>query len=120
MTRRRIVEGLAVLIAMMAGTWFAGWWMVPIVAVIAGAAAIAPVLVATTAALAWALFLIADAAQGPLGRIMTMLGGVMGLPGVVVVMLTILFPALLAWSAATLGTLVSSAQPQPESIHHPD
>jgi hypothetical protein len=120
MTRRRMLEGLVVFIAMMAGTWFGGWWIVPIVALIAGAAAIAPGFVATTAALAWALLLVADAVQGPLGRVMSMLGGVMGLPGVVVVVLTILFPALLGWSAATLGTLMSSAQPRPDTIHHPD
>lgn len=120
MTRRPLLEGFATLILIAAGTWLAGWWAVPILALIAGAAAIRPVFVAGAASLSWALLLVLDAAQGPFNRILSMLGGVMGLPGIALVILTLLFPALLAWAAATLGTLVSSGRPAPDAVHHPD
>ena len=68
MTRRPLLEGFATLILMAAGTWLAGWWAVPILALIAGAAAIRPVFVAGAASLSWALLLVLDAAQGPLGQ----------------------------------------------------
>jgi hypothetical protein len=43
-----------------------------------------------------------DAVCGPVGVVGQRLGGVLRVPAVVLVLVTLLFPALLAWSAATV------------------
>lgn len=91
-------------------TWLIGWWAVPAVAAFVGS-----VLhvrdgvawrMALAAALAWALLLLVDAAGGRLGVAATTLGGVVRLPAVVLVLITLAFPALLAWSATTVAIAV--------------
>jgi hypothetical protein len=46
--------------------------------------------------------LLFDAAKGPVAVMGTKLGGVMGVHPAVLYIATLLFPALMAWSAATL------------------
>jgi hypothetical protein len=55
------------------------------------------------AALAWGLLLVLDAVAGPIGALSHTLAGVMRIPGLVLVLLTLTFPAVLAWSAATVA-----------------
>ena len=49
------------------------------------------------------MLLLIDAARGPVGEVAARLGGVMGLPPAALVVCTLLFPALLAWSASSIG-----------------
>ena len=89
--------------AIAAGTWLAGWWAVPVLALIAGLLTWRPSTVALGAALAWAVLLVINALAGTMARVASTLGDVMGLPAPAVVAVTLLFPALLAWSAAAIG-----------------
>ena len=88
-------------------TWVLGWW-----GVLLGAAIVGVVFhehggggwrVALGAALAWTLLLAIDAATGPFGVVAQTLGGVTRVPAVVLVLLTLAFPAALAWSAAAVA-----------------
>lgn len=91
-------------------TWLVGWWAVPLVAAFAGSAlyvrAGVPWRMALAAAIAWTLLLVVDATTGRLSVAATTLGGVLRVPGVVLVLITLAFPALLAWSAATVAIAV--------------
>lgn len=96
--------------AMAVLTWLIGWWAVPLVA-----ASVGSVLylrggvawrVALAATIAWALLLIVNATGGRLSVAATTVGGVLRMPGVVLVLITLVFPALLAWSAATVAIAV--------------
>jgi hypothetical protein len=93
--------------AAMAGlTWLLGWWGVLLAAAIVGFVfhdhAGGGWRVGLAGALAWGVLLAVDALAGPFGVVSTTLGGVMRVPGVVLVIVTLVFPALLAWSAATV------------------
>jgi len=63
---------------------------------------------AAAGAIAWgALLLIALLRGGALGTLAAKLGGAMGVPGVVLFLATLLYPAILAASAAWLAQLAS-------------
>jgi hypothetical protein len=100
-------------------TWLA-WWTVPIVALIwtlvSGSASGSPRSVRVpvlAAVLAWAFWLGYDgmAAGSGLGRLGERLGAVFQLPFPILVLLTLLFPALLAGSAAVIGNGLVAALP---------
>lgn len=95
-----------VAVAMAALTLLLGWWGVLLAALVTGWAfrreGGGGWRIALAAAVAWGALLLADAASGALGAVMRTIGGVMRVPGIVVVLLTLAFPALLAWSAATV------------------
>jgi hypothetical protein len=86
-----------------------GWWTVPLVAALWGLLhprLPRPALWASAAAgLAWVAWLAFDAVrgQGAMGVLATRLGGVMRLAIPALFLVTILFPALLAWSATVLA-----------------
>jgi hypothetical protein len=96
-------------VALAAGvlTWIAGWWAVPLVALIAGAVLWRrrgiSWLVALASAGAWGAILLVDAARGRLTVLAATLGGVLAVPGALLIVVTLLFSALLAWSAAVIG-----------------
>jgi hypothetical protein len=96
--------------AMAALTWLVGWWAVPVVAAFVGSVLYVrdgmAWRMALAAAMAWTLLLLVNAASGRLGVAATTLGGVLRVPGVVLVLITLAFPALLAWSAATVAVAV--------------
>jgi hypothetical protein len=101
---------LLAMIAVAALTWLIGWWGVLLAAVAAGAATHSrrgsAWRIALGAALAWALLLLLDARAGALGTLSRALAGVIGVPALVLVLSTLAFPAVLAWSAATLAIAV--------------
>jgi hypothetical protein len=68
-----------------------------------------PASAAVGGALGWAALLAADAARGPVGSVAESLGSVMQVPGVAIVAATLLFPAALAWAAATVAGAASRA-----------
>jgi hypothetical protein len=102
MIRRVIVLG----IVMAALTWFIGWWGVLIVSLGWGLVAETHTNPARTAALAavgaWSVLLLLTAMQGPVWTLAEMLSGIFGMPAVVLLVVTVLFPALLALSSAAL------------------
>ena len=92
--------------AIAALTWLLGWW-----GVLLGAAIIGFAFhehrgggwrTAFAGALAWGLLLVIDAVAGPFGVVSRTLGGVVRVPGFMLVLITLAFPAALAWSAATV------------------
>lgn len=91
---------LAMLIA--AGTWLGGWWAVPLLA--AGWQWLRPGSswsLGVAALLAWGglLMLLPPA---PFGRLLERLGGLVSLPGPVLLILPLGYALLLGWSAARL------------------
>lgn len=95
---------VALSLLLAAGTWFAGWWMVPIVSAVYGAWEARARLVVITATLAgaggWGALLAYDAAAGPVGRLMDVSRALFHLPGSALVVLTLAYAALLGGSAA--------------------
>ena len=97
---------LGVAAVMAAFTWLLGWWGVLLAAAIVGFVHFrvggGGWRVALAGAVAWGALLVVDAAAGAFGTVSRTLAGVLRVPGPALVLLTLAFPALLAWSAATL------------------
>jgi hypothetical protein len=99
---------------LVASTWVVGWWGVPLVALVAGALlytrrGIAG-LVALAAVIAWSVLILVDGASGRFGVLAGLVAGTMQLPAGVILMVTLLYAALLAWSAAVLGVEIGRAR----------
>lgn len=109
--RSKVVLYSLVFAAMILGTWFIGWTAVPIVAFACGVLSVAPRYVALLAGVAWIGLMIADFAHAAFARLAGMLSGVMGIPAFLLIVLTIVFPMILGWSAATVGTALRSLRP---------
>ena len=108
---RSILRFLAGALAFALGTWLVGWWAIPVVALMLGILGISgmrPMSIAGAAALSWAGLLAVDAAGASITRLAAVLAGVMGLPAPVLFLVTLLFPALVAWSAASLADAARS------------
>lgn len=105
---RNVVGFLALVAAFTLALWL-GWWTVPAVAALWGLlrpATWRPILsAALAAALGTVLWLLVDglAGSGALTRLGSRLAGVLHLPFALLLLLTLLFPAILAWSAAALA-----------------
>src|SRR5687767_6204933 len=101
-------------IAIVLGTWLGA----PIIAAIVAGLAVgflrprrAARLAALAGALAWGGLLAVAALRGDaLGSFASTLGGALGAPGWVVVLVTLLYPALLASSAAWVAQFAASAR----------
>ncbi len=104
---RWILQVVVLTLLLAAGTWFAGWWFVPLASAAYGAWAAnqrAAVLTAMFAgALAWTALLAYDASVGPMGRLTDVLTGALRFPGSTVVMLTVAYAALLGATAAAFA-----------------
>ncbi len=111
---RTLAHVLALLVAFGLATAWAGWWTVPIVAALwafARPGAGRPgVTAGAVAAAAWAALLVGTGpeALGPLARV---LGGIVGTSAAVAIAITLIFPATLAASAASL---VAALRPEAE------
>ena len=92
---------------LVAATWVAGWWGVPLVAAVVGVLlgtrrGIAG-LVALAAVIAWSVLILVDGASGRFGALADVVSRTMQLPAAALLAVTLLFAALLAWSASALG-----------------
>ena len=110
----KMIGRLAIVATVVAAlTWFVGWWGVPLVAAVAGALlwrrrGIAW-LVALAAVIAWSVLILVDGTSRRFGVLAGVVGGTLRLPASALLTVTLLFAALLAWSAATLGAEVGRA-----------
>lgn len=101
----RDVVALSLVIA--AGTWLAGWWVVPIVGAAYGAwaaqqrSAVLSALLASAAG--WGLLLAYDATVGPVGRLTQLFGTLFRLPSGTLILVTLAYAALLGGAAASLA-----------------
>ena len=104
MTMARLLAPLLATAAFGLATILFGWWAVPTMALLL--VLIRPTTPATdlglAAGLAWAALFAWRATTGPLSVLVDRLGLILGQPGWLLVVATILFPAGLAWSVATL------------------
>jgi hypothetical protein len=100
-------------VAVAALTWLVGWWGVVVAATVAGTILWrrrgVSWLVALAAIVAWSTLILLDSARGRFATLASSLGGVMGVPAPMLIAVTLLFAALLAWSAAVLGSEIARA-----------
>jgi hypothetical protein len=99
-------EVVLLAIAMVAATIVGGWWGVLAAAFVWGAWSGRAGRVALAAAWAWGSVLVWTAASGPLAAVIAALGTIAGAPGWALVVATLVFPAVMAWSAAVVGGVV--------------
>jgi hypothetical protein len=105
MSARTFVKFILLAEAFAVTTFGLGWWSVPLLAAAWGLMSRSPrrAMFAALAALGgWISLLMLDVARGPVGTMGSQLAGVMKLPAVALYALTLIFPFLLAWCAATL------------------
>jgi len=99
---------LAVAAAAATLTWLLGWWGVVVAALIAGVLLHrrprAAWLVALAAMVGWGALIVADMVGGRFSTLAASIAGVMRVPIPALLAVTLLFGALLAWSAAVVGT----------------
>ena len=111
---------LAVAAAVAALTWLLGWWGVVVAALIAGALlrrrAGAAWLIALAAIVGWSALIVVDVVGGRFSTLAASIAGVMRVPVPALLVVTLLFGALLAWSAAVVGSEAGRlARPTPPS-----
>ena len=99
---------LAVAAAVATLSWLLGWWGVAVAALIAGVLLHrrprAAWLVALAAMVGWTALIVADMIGGRFATLAASIAGVMRVPVPALLVVTLLFGALLAWSAAVVGT----------------
>ena len=109
MTTRNTAGFLMLVAAFVLATWL-HWLGVPLVALFWGglrpAVGRPAFLAGVAASSAWGFWLLVDgmSSHGALGVLQGRLSGVMHLPALALPILTLVFPALLAWSAAALAS----------------
>ena len=114
MNPRGVVKVVLLAEAFAVATFGLGWWSVPLVAAVWSLVSSSPNrarVAALCAAGGWATLLLLDIVKGPVATMATQLGSVMSLPAAVLYLLTLVFPALLAWSAATLVPAIRQPKP---------
>lgn len=89
-------------------TWALGWWGVVVAALVAGAVLWrrrgVAWIVAVGAVAAWGALIVVNSVGGRFATLASSVAGVMQLPAAVLLIVTLLFGALLAWSAAVVGS----------------
>jgi hypothetical protein len=117
---RALIKYVLLAEAFAVATFAFGWWTVPVIGAAWGLTSrdANRARSAGFAALAgWATLLVLDAVRGPVMTMSERLGAVMGVPGFVLLGITLVFPGALAWAAAVLtsglASVRSAAAPSP-------
>lgn len=109
----RILAWVVLTASMTITTIVLGWWSVPVLGGIWGIFRALPGRAALEAGLAamlaWAALLVMTALEGPVWYLAGTLGGIFQLPGPLMLLLTIVFPAVLAAAAAALLAVAAGA-----------
>jgi len=106
---RQLLAVTVLAVAMALGTWWLGWWVVPILGAAWGVARYGAYPSATAgvaAALGWLLLVGVGALRGPMGDVSRTLAGALSVPGWVPLLVTGLFPAGLAAAGARFARCV--------------
>lgn len=106
---RHLLAVTALAVAMAIGTWWLGWWVVPVLGAAWGVARFGALPSATAgvaAALGWVALVAVAALQGPMGDVSRTLAGALGVPGWVPLLLTALYPAALAATSARVSSAI--------------
>lgn len=101
--------------AMALGTALLGWWAVPVLGLAYGlwrGTGSAAVEAGGSALMGWSALMAWNWVEGPMVELTSSLGAVMGVPGWALLLTTALFPAVLAGTAATLGSAMRRACPR--------
>lgn len=110
---RNVVKFLLLSEAFAVMTFGLGWWTVPIVAglwgIFGSPARRRAGFAAVCAAFGWGCLLAIHATRGSLMTVAGPIAEVMTIPPIALFVVTLLFPALLAWSAATLSPALRRA-----------
>jgi RsiW-degrading membrane proteinase PrsW (M82 family) len=100
-------------------TWVVGWWMVPVVAGIYGFVrrddAATPLLAGLAGMVAWGVLLAFSATGAPAGSVSDAVGRAMRVGPGPLMALTLIYPALLAASAAALVKALARPRPGAQS-----
>jgi hypothetical protein len=92
-------------------TWSLGWWGVVVASLAAGAVLWrrrgSAWLVALASVVAWGALILVSSVGGRFPTLAASIAGVMRVPAALLVIVTLLFGALLAWSAAVLGSEIA-------------
>lgn len=118
MINKGLVNLLLIPAAIAVATWLIGWWAVPIAGLAGGLMSVPSRYMGLAAGLSWAVLLLIDVSNAAFARLAGMLSEVMGVPVVALIALTILFPMILGWSAATVGNAMRSIRPAEDRVHH--
>jgi hypothetical protein len=114
MIMRSIVLFMLAVAAMAVGTWYVGWWMVPVVGAVWGFVAVAdralPLQAALAGVNAWGILLALRMPGGGVERVAGSVGTLLSIGGAALIALTLLYPALLAASAAMLVRAVRGGE----------
>lgn len=98
---------LALTAAMALGTALTGWWAVPALGFVYGlwrGSEAVPLAASGAAAVGWGALMAVNWFGGPTVALSQLLGAVLGVPGWILPLVTLAFPALLAGTSAALGS----------------
>ena len=111
--REEWLPGLVTGVLIALGAWVASWWIVPVAALAVGAAWRERANVANHvmcgAVGGWLFLLLVDSMHGRTWALARALGGAVMLPYGLIIPVTLLFAAGLAWSGAVLAQSVATA-----------
>ena len=102
-------------------TWVAPWPIIPVVAalmVLAAPRVFTPLMLACAAGAAWGGILAWTALTAPLGKLANEVGGIVHLPGAVLVALSVAVAFGLAWGGAEVAVVVRARGGSPHSGEH--
>lgn len=99
-------EAIGLALAMAVGTALAGWWTVPLVAMLWGLRR-PPGLALVSGLVAWSALLAWQATRGPVRELADRLAGVLSIPWWAILAAGPLFAGLMAWAGAELGAAVA-------------
>ena len=108
----RPVQLVVLSLCFVAATAVGGWWGLVAVGGVSGYLMRARTHVGWTgagaAASGWAVLLVWDAAQGPVGKLARLVGGSLAVPGVVLLAVTLVFAAVVGGLSASAAAALSA------------